>query len=87
MTHTQKTVDLPGTSFSPCDGVRWVVGLVCCHMTFIYMADQVSWGKSGQFMQFQAEQDGFISGTKLKTTLGELYLHSNKEYHAYISLQ
>lgn len=51
------------------------------------MADQVSGGKAVQFMQFKADQDGFIKDTIWKTTLGEVYLHRDKDSHTYASLQ
>lgn len=68
MIHTYKLVNLTGTSFSPWGGAIWVTWLVCCSVTLIYMADQVSWGKTVQFMQFKADQDGFINDTIKNST-------------------
>jgi len=56
-------------------------------VTLVYTADQVSWAKIVQFIQFNTDQDGFINDTKLKPTFVEVHLHKDKVYHAYISLQ
>lgn len=70
MIHAYKSVNLTGTSFSLCGVIR-ATWLACCYMPLIYIADQVSWGKIVQFMDFKAHQGGIINETTLKTRLAK----------------